>query len=413
MRRCQRNVVLAWLLIGLMLGSVGSVAELKTRIKYSGSNLKLPTSDFQREFIGNSLVDHQLDARFQFSGTSGSLSWNFDTTVSWLQGDRLTLENLFSTSPADQIGSQERYLVNLADRLAEDEDSALIAGIDRAVLQYRRESWSVRIGRDAVSWGNGIVFQPLDLFNPFSPTTVDREFKSSSDSILFDRLFGNGSDLQVLYIGRRTDDSKIYLDDTLAVKYSGFLDQYEYELVAAFHYDDLVLGGTLKVPLGGALLRTDLVQTCDTLRCFESAVINVDYAFSFKGTPMYAFVEGYHNGFGVTRLGRVERDLPKHLRRHQARGEVFNLMQNYLATGFLLPWHPLVNQTFTWIQNLHDGGALFQTFATFDPTDNVRLQMGFMAPIADAGDEYGELSLEGGKTTGGGKQAFLILSYYL
>ena len=65
------------------------------------------------------------------------------------------------------------------------------------------------MGRQAVSWGNGMVFQPLGLFSPFAPTTVDRDYKAGDDLLLVERLFANGSDLQLLLVGRRDADGAL------------------------------------------------------------------------------------------------------------------------------------------------------------------------------------------------------------
>jgi hypothetical protein len=35
----------------------------------------------------------------------------------------------------------------------------------------------IRIGHQAVTWGNGLLFNPMDLFNPFSPSDIERDYK--------------------------------------------------------------------------------------------------------------------------------------------------------------------------------------------------------------------------------------------
>ena len=62
------------------------------------------------------------------------------------------------------------------------------------------DHWAVTVGRQAVSWGSGIVFQPLDPFNPFAPTAVDRDYKAGDDLVLIERLFDNGHDAQLLRV---------------------------------------------------------------------------------------------------------------------------------------------------------------------------------------------------------------------
>lgn len=387
--------------------------ELQARFKYSGSLTKVASSDVQRSLVGKSHVDNQLDARVQFSGDRNSLSWYVDSTVSVLKGESIESERFYRVPEASQIGSQATRRFNLGTRLVEEQDSTVIAAIDRAVVQYRRKNWSMKVGRDALTWGNGVVFHPMDLFSPFSPTTVDREFKSSSDLMLLETLFSNGSDLQLLYIARNVSRTSLGGSSTRAIKYKGLTDSLEYEIVLGEHYSDQVVAGSIQAPIGGALLRTDLVRSCNSSQCFNSGVVNLDYTFSLNGAPLYVFAEFYRNAYGVERLSNQSLELPIHLVERQGRGEVFNLMKRYAALGVVVPINPLWNQTVTCIRNIHDGGMLIQTFLTYDPSDHTRVQLGLLVPLADQGDEFGELSVDDQFTRGGGWNVFVSLAYYL
>lgn len=401
--------------VGLLLSaSVGfAQIEVQARFKYSGSFTKLPSTDHFRPLVGTSHTENQLDARVQFTGDHESLSWYVDSTFSILNGDSIKLENLLRLPNEARRGSQALRRFDLASRLLDKQDTSMVAAIDRAVVQYRKRTWSIKAGRDALSWGNGVVFHPLDLFSPFAPTTVDREFKTSSDLVLLEKLFSNGSDLQALYIGRSDTVSSSIASSTKAIKYKGLTDSFEYEFVLADHYADEVVAASLQAPIGGALLRTDLVRSCGSSHCFNSGIVNLDYTFSLKGAPLYAFVEFFNNAFGVKRLTPGNLDLPIFLVERQERGEVFNLMKRYVAVGAVFPLHPLWNQSVTSIRNLHDGGMLIQTFLTYDPSDHTRVQLGILAPFADEGEEFGQLSIDDESTSGGGWNVFVSLAYYL
>ena len=409
------NLSARFVCTGLLLSAISGLAqnELQARFKYSSSFTELPSADVFRPLVGSTHTDNQLDARIQFSGSQDSLSWYIDSTFSVLNGDGIELENLLQLPDQARRGSQAHRKFDFASRLVDKQDTSVIAAIDRAVVQYRKKTWSVKVGRDALSWGNGVVFHPLDLFSPFEPTTVDREFKTSSDLVLVEKLFSNGSDIQALYIERGHTSSSSNDSSTKAIKYKGLTDALEYELVLADHYSDQVLAATLQVPIGGALLRTDLVRSCSSSKCFRSGIINVDYTFSLKGAPLYAFVEFFHNAFGVDQLNSGSLDLPGYLVERQSRGEVFNLMQRYAAIGAVFPLHPLWNQTVTCIRNVHDGGMLLQTFLSYDPSDHTRVQLGFLTPLADEGEEFGQLSVDDEATSGGGWNVFVSLAYYL
>jgi hypothetical protein len=67
-----------------------------------------------------------------------------------------------------------------------------------------KPSWgSVRIGRQAITWGNGLIFNPMDLFNPFPPADIQRDYKVGDDMALAQVALPYSADLQLLYVVRR------------------------------------------------------------------------------------------------------------------------------------------------------------------------------------------------------------------
>ena len=148
-----------------------------------------------------------------------------------------------------------------------------------------------------------------------------------------------------------------------------------------------------------------------------SAVLNIDYSLELAGRSTYVFAEYFHNGFGVDELPDAALQLPQPLVDRLGRGELFNLMKDYLALGANHEWHPLWSQNLTLIGNLHDGSGLLQTQATYEPGDHQRLQFGVVVPLGRAGDEFGgvplAMDLEGEPiTTGGGVRGYLRWVYY-
>ena len=69
-------------------------------------------------------------------------------------------------------------------------DQTLYHRLDRLSVTFQPYWGTLQIGRQALTWGNGFLFNPMDLFNPFSPTQIDREYKPGDDmvSILFNKL---------------------------------------------------------------------------------------------------------------------------------------------------------------------------------------------------------------------------------
>jgi hypothetical protein len=286
---------------------------------------------------------------------------------------------------------------------------------DRLAAEYRGEGFGVTVGRQAVSWGSGIVFQPLDLFAPFAPTTVDRDYKPGEDVILVDRLTGGSGDLQILGVFRRDEEGhRDASEDSFGAKWHVVAGDREIDVVAGRHYEDEVFGGSFHSPIGGALFRTDVLATDvhDGAWIF-SGIANVDYSFTVRGRNTYVFAEYFRNGFGIVDSSVDPTRLPERLRVRLVRGEVFNVMRDYGALGVNVEWHPLVTQTLTLIANLHDGSHLVQSELRYEPGNSMRVDFGVLDSLGHKGDEYGAIPLPPSAfTTGGGTQIYLRFVHF-
>lgn len=299
-------------------------------------------------------------------------------------------------------------LLKLGWQVDEGANARLLHRFDRLAIEWRSSRWAVTAGRQAVSWGAGLVFQPLDVLSPFAPTEVDQDYKPGDDLLLVERLFASGADLQLLAVARRAAGQSRAQAASLAAKYRAWIGEAEFELTAGRHRGDPLFGIGARVPVRGAMLRSDIVYTRGAQGAVVSGVLNADYTVAVAGTALHLFAEYFHNGHGVGRLGEP---LPANLRERLARGEVFNLMRDYLALGASFRWHHLVNQSAVLIANLRDGSAALQASLTVDASDAARLQAGIALPFGDVGEEFGGIAL-GRQTAGGAKQMFLRAVYY-
>ncbi len=354
------------------------------------------------------MSDFRADLRLQFKRTVGAVNVEFDPTFTWTGGDAVQIQNL-DTFPLNQLpGTDSHRYFDWSDEVFSREKQRIIARIDRLSLMYRQPTWSLQVGRQAVSWGNGLVFQPLDLFAPFSPTAIDREFKPGVDSMLFESLVGEAGELQVLWVGRQGELPE-RSTHTIALKWQAQLREFAIELTLAEHISDDFAAVSLSLPLAGSLLRVEASRLCHIETCFHSGLVNMDYTISLGSTLLYVFGEFYHNGFG---LNQADTFVPQTLQERILRGEVFTLMKNYVSLGMNITWHPLWSQSFILLNNLADHSGLFQTTVNYEPGDASRMQFGFAAPFGDDNTEFGIRRLNDTSTSGGGSTWFVSLSYY-
>ncbi len=396
-------------------GTSAMALEMDVRAKFFGVGAALPEHSLQREVGGTPAYDYTADLRLMFTQALGRLTLTAHYNTILNGGDSFA----FLTSPGatlDQSPTDDDFrLMDLTWELNSGDRHRIVQRFDRLALQYRGRTWGVTVGREAVSWGSGVVFQPMDLFSPFAPTTVDRDFKAGDDLLIVDKLFADGSDLQFLGVARRDIEGDATTDvASAALKWRKFAGGNELELFAGKHYQDQVYGGSLRMPVRSAMVRTDLVATrLEDGDWYFSGIVNLDYSFNLAGRSSYVFAEYYHNDFGVRELPANPALLPEPLTARLLRGEVFNLMRDYLALGGSLQWHPLWTQSLTLIGNLADGSSLLQTTFAYVPSDHATLEAGVILPVGGAGTEFGGVPVLGDElTTGGALQGYLRWVYY-
>lgn len=397
-------------------GSARYDTDFSARLKLFSTASFLPDHDAQRQMQGTPALDHSADLRLMLKQDLGPLRLVVDHSTVALNGDGVAL-NVGRDSTVDQTATNDQNRRwDLTREIDDGSRHQSFHRLDRLAVKWQSSQWGVTLGREAVSWGNGIVFQPMDIFSPFSPTVVDRDYKAGDDLILIDRLMGNGTDLQLLHVARRDEAGQPGHDvSSSALKWHGYAGPIEFDVVAAQHFDQDIYATGMRFPVGQALVRLDLVASEDLAgdQVF-SGVLNADVSFMLADRNAYAFIEYFHNGWGVTELPDEAASLPVDLQLRIARGELFNLMKNYVAAGFNYEWHPLIAHNASIIANLHDNSILLQTSLSYSPGDNQMLQMGLIEPLGDAGDEFGGVPLAGRRvTTGGASRVYFRWVYYL
>ncbi|MCP4235184.1 MAG: hypothetical protein GY770_16630, partial [Aestuariibacter sp.] len=248
--------------------------------------------------------------------------------------------------------------------------------------------------RQAVSWGNGLIYTPMDFFNPFDPAALDKEYKTGDDMLYSQYSFDNGSDLQAVWVGRRDDEGNSNQQVTsLAFKHHLFLGGSEIDLLAARHFDQASIGLGGLTSIGGSIWRGDIVGTDTDGQTYVSAVLNASYSWIGWAKNMSGFVEVYRNGFGIDNGDYSLPGLYTHeeLLKRIKRGELFTLGKHYLSAAATVELTPLWLLTSTLFNNLDDGSNLIQLVSQHNLAQNQQLLVAVNLAGGHAGSEYGEV----------------------
>ena len=387
-------------------------------LKYQGLVTNLPDDSLLQDFSDDPAFDDFLDLRLNLSGGAGAWRWHTDYQLQARRGDRLSLlqQNLGTGFISSSLPNDDHRIFDLTHVISEKDGAILAHRLDRLYLSHITNSTVFIIGRQAVSWGNGIIYNPMDFFNPFDPAAFDTEYKTGDDMIYGQYLLDSGDDLQAVWVGRRDDAGDITGQvSSLALKYHGFSTSQEFDLLIAEHYDQgmIALGGA--TDWVGALWRSDLVITDTDEGSVTSAVINWSYSWITASRNVSTTIEYFHNGFGIDDGDYSVDNLADHpeLLARLTRGELFTLGVNYLSATATVELTPLWLLTTNIFNNLDDGSSLLQFVSLHDLQQNLQLILALDIPLGSAGTEFGGIdSTVPGRPLSVGNSLFAQLAWY-
>ena len=282
----------------------------------------------------------------------------------------------------------------LSDRIVNRGPTVVVASLDRLSLAYASPTTVVRVGRQVLTWGAGLVFRPMDLFDPFSPSATDTEYKPGVDMVYVQRLFADGSDLQLVVAPRppHRGAAPSADDSSAALHYQRVLFGHRTTWLVARDHGDWVGAVGVNGALGGATWNLELVPTGVRREGVRvSGIANISNGMTLMGRNATVFAEYFRNGFGAGSGAIDLAGLPPDLKDRLARGQVFDVRRDYLAGGLTLEINPLFTVGPTVIADLDDGSVFLLAAGTWSLGDNLTLIAGAQAPIGRSGTEFGGL----------------------
>lgn len=367
-------------------------------VKTRGS-MSLPDDDSFYKLVGTEpYYDGSAEFRFMsdiFFGNWGFFEIHYEAVFSGGETRSKNKEDLVISRPVED----DRRVMDLTRTIYENEDYILYDRLDRLSLTYLPKWGTVCIGRQAVTWGNGFVFNPMDLFNPFSPTDIDRDYKTGDDMVSAQILENKIGEFQFLYVPRRDpENGDVKWDQSsLAGKLHFVRGTTEFDIMAARHFEDFVIGIGSTGYLGNAAWRLDGTWTFlneDSDRDgYLSLVANMDYSWVWWGKNLYGFLELYFNGLGRDNYADAITDPA--ITERLDRGELFTLGRTYLCGQIRVELHPLFNVYLTAINNLVDPSGIVQPWAVWDIAEGFQITFGGNLYYGRTGTEYGGFEIPG------------------
>lgn len=322
-----------------------------TKLRLVGQSF--PDDSLFHDLVGSSSLDVAGELRLNFSAKRAGWSFHTDYQLIALHSEFL---------PAG-LPNDDQRLFDLTTVFNDGDENAVLHRLDRLWIGYTGDKAVVRFGRQALSWGNGLFFAPMDLVNPFDPTTIDTEYKTGDDMLYAQYLRDNGDDLQGAVVIRRDPISADVDSDqaTVALKYHGLAGEYEFDVLIAENYGDMVvgLGGTRSI--GGAIWRGDIVITDAADDTYVEIVTNLSYSWTWGSRNVSGAAEYYYDGTD----------------------------DHFVAGSLTIEMSPLWTVTPTIVSNVKDPSALLQIVTQYSLSDNMTFLGSLNIPLGADGTEFG------------------------
>ncbi len=174
--------------------------------------------------------------------------------------------------------------------------------IDRLSWRYMTEVFAVTAGRQAIDWGTGRLWQPLNVFGAFAPTDLDTEFKPGVDALQVETWPADFSSLAFAAVAAPEHSDHAASG---AAYYRGQVgEQSELLLLAASVNRDQIFGAGWESAIGGMGWRLETsvydLEEADETPVF--AVAGVDYRFA---SEWVAVAEWYYQSTGASTEGEL------------------------------------------------------------------------------------------------------------
>lgn len=287
------------------------------------------------------------------------------------------------------LPSQETapYRIRQADWEISDRESFIyMHEIDRALVAMHPEWGQVIIGRQAIGLGRGVLFSAVDIFSPFSPLEVDREWRRGVDAVRIERRISDTSSVEVIGAFGYTWEKS-----ALLARARGYLGDIDGEVMFGRRGEDTILGGTMSAIVGDAEFHTELAFFKTPERQPDGGISHNDRevgklvvggSYTFNIGNGLTFLNEYHySGFGLKDIENATIWLnQKDFLERILRGDTQILGRQALAHQLSYPFTMNLNGTLLVLHSPLDGSGVVSPSLAWDFSQSASFVGSFFVP---------------------------------
>jgi hypothetical protein len=274
--------------------------------------------------------------------------------------------------------------------------------IDRALVAFHPDWGEAVIGRQAIGLGRGVVFSAVDMFNPFTPAEIDREWRRGVDAARVEYRLTDTSSAE--FIGVFGED----WDNSAAIgRFRGYFGDVDAEVLFGKRAEDLMAGAVVSAIVGQSEVHGE-IAVFDTPEdqpdgglfgndhLVPKLVLGGSHTFDV-GNGLTVVGEYHYSGFGMDDAEDAALRLafdPVYAER-LARGDFQILTRHGLAGQCSYPFSPSVNGALLLLFCPTDGSGLLAPNVRWDLSDNTSMLATTYLPWGEGvsgfrlGSEYG------------------------
>ncbi|MBN1124977.1 MAG: hypothetical protein JXA82_08215 [Sedimentisphaerales bacterium] len=276
--------------------------------------------------------------------------------------------------------------------------------IDRMLVAMHPEWGEVTLGRQAIGLGRGVLFGAVDLFSPFSPLEVDREWRRGVDAARVEYHLSDTSSAEVLGVFDETWEQSALLG-----RIRGYIGEMDAELIAGKRAEDTLVGAVVSGVVADAEVHAELAlfETPEKVEdggLFGNdhlpvkAVVGGSYTFDI-GNGLTVLQEYHYCGFGVQDTSDITWQLlDPDFQRRLLRGDMQILGRHALATQLSYPFNEAITGGFLVLNNPTDGSGVLSPSLIWDMNNNTTISVSGFLPWGEEPkglmiqSEYGMIS---------------------
>ena len=292
-------------------------------------------------------------------------------------------------------------LTQLFDDIYQTDRVVAYHELDRALVSLHPDWGEVVVGRQAIGLGRGRLFSAVDIFNPFSPLEVDREWRRGVDAVRTEYRLSPTSSVEAILVGGESRDESAFV-----LRARGYFGNLDAEIMGGKRGEDTFFGGVFSSTLGEAEIHGELAvfrmpdphpdgEPWGNDRNVPKAVLGTSYTFDI-GNGLTILGEYHYSGFGVKDINdaTVLFGRPEYEKR-LLRGDTQILGRHAVGLQASYPFNESLTGSLTVLGSPKDGSGMVSPSLRWDVSRTTSLTVMGYLPWG-AGSENGVLKSEYG-----------------